>query len=189
MRSAISKRDTPEAKSSSPSDARISTYPSSAPGCGPRDVANDRGELLRARPHRPVARRQVDVGHLAQLGQAADPRIALLDSVLDLLRRHLRAHDRGRHVETRVVGQLRSLAQRGTRLGNGAPPERLELLLTKPLEAFVLRELLPRGQRFLDVAEVRLERAGPWARADGDHRREPFRNAAGGRLAGKPAAP
>ena len=44
-----------------------------------RDVADDRGELLRARPHRPVARRQVDPGDVAQLGDAAEPgRVVLL---------------------------------------------------------------------------------------------------------------
>ena len=43
-----------------------------------RDVADDLGELLRTRPHRPVARRQLDPGHVAQLGQAGDERVALL---------------------------------------------------------------------------------------------------------------
>ena len=50
-----------------------------------RDVADDRGELLRPRPHGPVARRQIDPGHVSQLGEAADERIPLLHCVPVLL--------------------------------------------------------------------------------------------------------
>src|SRR6187397_2230768 len=50
-----------------------------------RDVADDRGELLWARPHRPVARRQIDIGHVPQFRQAREKRIALLQSLLVLL--------------------------------------------------------------------------------------------------------
>src|SRR5918996_4462667 len=103
-------------------------------GVSLRDVADDPGELPGARPHRPVARRQVDPADVAQLGETTEPRIALLDGGLDLLGRVSRADDRARNVETRVVGQYGGLAQDATRLRNRSPPKRLELLLAEPVE-------------------------------------------------------
>ena len=68
------------------------SLPSSA-RCAVRDVADDRGELPRARPHRPVARRQVDVRHVAQFGEPGEEGIALHDGVLEQrCARHGRVH-------------------------------------------------------------------------------------------------
>src|SRR5437762_4707044 len=75
----------------------------------------------------------------------AEPRLALLDGLLVRPGRIARADDCARHVEARVVGQLGRLAQRGARLGNGPPPERLELLLGDSVE------VLLRGSELLDV--------------------------------------
>ena len=58
------------------------------------------------------------------------------------------------HVEARVVGQGGRLTQRGTRLWNGTPPERLELRLAEPGHIFVGRELLKRGHWLLDSVEA-----------------------------------
>src|ERR671919_1215220 len=143
-----------------------------AVGVSLRDVADDPGELPRARPHRPVARRQVDPADVAQLGETTEPRIALLDGGLDLLGREPRAHDRARHVQARVVGQLRSLSQCRARLGNGPPPERLELLLGEPVEVFLVLELLPRGKGLLDGVEVGIERARRRTGVDVHHGRD-----------------
>src|SRR5438034_1011541 len=84
-----------------------------------REVADDCRELSRARPHRPVARRQVDVGDVAQLGETAEPRLALFDGVLVLRGRVPGADDRTRHVEARVVRKRGCLAQCGTGLRYG----------------------------------------------------------------------
>ena len=84
-----------------------------------------------------------------QVGETPEPRLALLDGILVLLGRVPRAHDRARHVKACVVGQSGRLTQCGTRLRNGPPPERRELLLTEPVEVFILGELLRRRQRLL----------------------------------------
>src|SRR5205823_2838376 len=105
------------------------------------DVADDCGELLRARPHGPVARGQVDPGHVAELGKAGEPGVVLFDGVLVLLGGVPRGDDRGRHIEARIVRQLDGLAQDATRLWNRSAPEGFELLATESVEVLVLREL------------------------------------------------
>src|SRR5215207_9557424 len=72
-------------------------------GVSLRDAADDLGELLRTRPHRPVARRQVDPGDVADLLQAPQPRVAFLRGVLVLLGGVPGADDRARDVEPHVV--------------------------------------------------------------------------------------
>ena len=82
-----------------PADRRLLTGVRQVPPAPRRDPAEDLGELQRTRPHRPVARREVDVGHVVKLGQAGDPRVAFFDRACDLLRSHGCAHDRRWHVE------------------------------------------------------------------------------------------
>src|ERR687888_1649363 len=137
-----------------------------ARGRGPRDIPDHGGELLRARPHRPVARRQGDPGEVAEGGETTEPRVALLDRGLVLVGREPRADCCARHVESRVVGQLRRLAQYAARLGHGPSPEGLELLLTEPLEVLALLELLPRRQGLLDAVELGVQCTSGRAGAD-----------------------
>src|SRR5512132_4537666 len=71
----------------------------SARGGAPRDIADHIGEVLRARPHRPVACREVDPGDIPQLLEAPQPVVALLDRSLVLLGRVRRADGGARHIE------------------------------------------------------------------------------------------
>jgi hypothetical protein len=52
-----------------------------------------------------MARRQIDVGDVTQLGESADPGMALRDGAPDLLGRERPADNRVRHRESRVVRQ------------------------------------------------------------------------------------
>ena len=119
-------------RSSSPSDAlhelpgprQSSTKPSwissDSPRCRPvqdrlrrRDVADDRGELPRARPHRPMARRQVDPGRVAELWDAGKecPVRMLLRVGLVLLGGEPSANQGARDVAPRFVGQVVAIAE------------------------------------------------------------------------------
>ncbi len=153
------------------------------------DVADDPGELPGARPHRPVARRQVDPGHVAQLGETAEPsRVVLLGVGLHLLGREPRADDGARDVATRVVRQLRSLAQDAARLRNRSPPKGLELLLAEPVEVLLVRELLLGGQGHLDAIEVGVHCADPRGGVDIHHGRDPVGEPVARGIAGEPGA-
>ena len=50
-----------------------------------RDVSEQCGQVLWARPHGPVTRRQVEVRDVAQLGKTGDPWVACFDSGFDLV--------------------------------------------------------------------------------------------------------
>ena len=128
---------------------------------------------------------QVDPGDVAQLGDAGEPRVALLDGVLVFLGREARADHRGRQVQTRVVGQRDRLAQHATRHGHGATPERLELLLGEPVEVLLRRELLP-VQWLLDGVEVGIQRGLARGGVDVDHRRDQLGDAVARDVAGEP---
>jgi threonine/homoserine/homoserine lactone efflux protein len=99
------------------------------------------------RPHRPMARRQVDPGQVAQVGKSAEPRLAVFDGVFVCRRREPCAHGDAGDVEAGVVAQLGTLPQDSPRLRNGLLPERCELLLAQPVKVLVLRKLFRGGQR------------------------------------------
>ena len=152
-----------------------------------RHVADDRGELLRARPHGPVAGRQVHPGDVAELGDTGEPRGAVLDGILVHLRREPRADHRGRQVSTRVVGQRDRLAQHATRHGHGAMSERLELFLGESIHVLLRRELLP-VQWLLHGVEVGIQRGLARSGVDVDHRRDQLGHAVARHVAGEPRA-
>ena len=80
------------------------------------------------------------------------------------------------------------LAQRRARLGHGALPEGLELLLGEPVEILRVRQLIRRGQRVLDGGELGVERALRRPGVDVDHCRDLLRDAIGDRIAGSAGA-
>src|SRR5437867_2193497 len=93
---------------------------SGASSMGLRHVADDFGQLAWARPHRPVARREVDPGYVPQLGQAGKPRrVVLLRIGLDLVGAKPRADHRARYVAARVVRELHRFAHNSARHRDG----------------------------------------------------------------------
>ena len=152
-------------------------------GSVPRDVAQDRGELLRAGPHRPVARRQVDLGHVAQLGQAGEQGIALFDGLLVLLGGEPGRDDGARHVEAGVVGELRRPVDDAARLGHRPLLERRQLLRGEPVEVFCLGEGLRRRHRQVWLGRLGVGLALAGAGVDIDHGRDLLRDAVGDGIA------
>src|SRR4029450_1383169 len=110
---------------------------------------------------------EVTVRHL---GRAADQSPPLAHCGFDLVGGNRRANDDAWHVEPAVIRQLGTLTQDRRRLGHRPLPEGLELVGAQTVE--VLIEFPPRGERFLDSVDVRVERARPRAGVDIDHRRE-----------------
>jgi hypothetical protein len=125
-----------------------------------------------------VAGRQIDVAHVAQLSQLADPRMARFDGSLDLIRRHRRAHHDARHIQPPLVGQPRRLAQGRTRLRHGPFPEGRQLFAAEACQAAAACfQLRPRGQRQLSRVEGGVQRVGRRPGIDVDHSRELVGNA------------
>src|SRR5262249_13980509 len=119
---------------------------------------------------------------VAQLGKAAEPRLALLHSVLVLLGGETRADRGGREVEARLVRELRPLTNGCARLRERSRTEGLLLLVAQPVQILLRLDLLP-DERHLDALEARVEWAGRRSRVDVDHRRDSFGNAIARRVA------
>jgi len=103
----------------------------------------------------------------------------------DLIRRHRRAHDRGRHVQPPLVTEPRRLAQGRPGLSYGPLPEGRQLLIAEARQAAAACfQLLPRGQRQLGGLEVRFQGAGRGPGIDVDQGRDLARNAVARRVAG-----
>ena len=130
-----------------------------------------------------MARRQIDPRHVAQLGQAGEEGIALLDGLVVLLGGEPGRDDGARHVEAGVVGELGCPVDDTTRLGHGALLERRQLLLGEPGEVLPLGEGLRRRHREVLLGRLRIGLALAGAGVDIDHGRDLLRDAVGDGIA------
>src|SRR6266487_4527161 len=101
-----------------------------------RYVADDLSELARTRPHRPVARGQVDPGRVPKLGDAGEkcPVRMFLGVGLVLLGSKSRADQGARDVAPGIVRQLEGLPQDAPWDRNCPLAELLLLLFAQPVE-------------------------------------------------------
>ena len=107
-----------------------------------------------------------------QLGEAAQPGVALRDRGAHLLRPKAGADNGRGHVEPGRIDEHGRITQRRSGLRHREVTEALQVLAAEPLEV-LLPELRVRAERQLRVGEVGVERAGGRRRVDVDQPRNP----------------
>jgi hypothetical protein len=86
-----------------------------------------------------VARREVDLADVAQLGETREPGVAFADGGPDLLVREAAADDGRRHLKARRIREHRGFAQHAARLWHRELLEGRQLLLGVTVEVLGLQ--------------------------------------------------